>query len=290
MFNLFAIITKNINSNNDNNFNCAIKMENKWIFIENDKNTVFNNYVEIKKHLILTYNVPVLLFYSHLISIKNEEIYDFNEKEFNAILKECQKLEGKYNKIKSKKSNPAIEDYKAARGTPTGSLISADSDEDKWICIFCKKKNDNNDFVCWCCSRENKIFPVSGKNSNKNLDSQYNNKNDILGNLNNKEKLSATYLPFGNLGDNYLKQSNEKVNQFYQEDLTNIDIRKGFNAKDFNVDNNNNNDNNYNNNNILNDDNEYNIKLAQTFWLCKKCKESNTGNKCQCGFNKPANL
>ena len=88
------------------------------------------------------------------------------------------------------------------------------------------------------------------------------------------------------LGDNYLKPSSEKVNQYYQEDLTNIDIHKGFNAK--NYDDNDNDNNNYNY--VPDDYLENNIKLAQTIWRCRRCKKMNSENKCNCGFDKESNL
>ena len=44
----------------------------------------------------------MILFYSYLIKFQNDEKFDFEENEYDEIVKKCIKLEEK-NKIKSKK-------------------------------------------------------------------------------------------------------------------------------------------------------------------------------------------
>ena len=280
-FNLFAIITKN----NNNDFHCAIKSgisKNKWVFIENENQIYFDNFVKLKEHLILNYHYPIILFYSYLISLGNNEKYNFEEKEYDELVTKCINLEEKTNKIKSKKSNPAYEEYKLARGTPTGSQISFEKEEnDFWICVFCKKKNDKGNFKCWCCGRENKILP-SPKGSSKNLDNKeiFNNINKLNNNNNKKinNELSETIRPFGDLGNEYLNQTRETINESeIKNNLNNVDIHKGFNAKD------------YSKKKIQNIQpeidylNNFNIKMAQTIWICPKCKHRNVDKTCNCG-------
>lgn len=279
-FNLFAIITKNSNSD----FQCAIKSgihKNKWVFIENEKQTYFDNFVKLKEHLILNYHFPIILFYSYLVGLGNDEKYDFEKKEYDDLVEKCINLEEKNNKIKTKKSNPAFEEYKLARGTPTGSQISFEKEEnDFWICLFCKKKNDKGNFKCWCCGRENKILP-SPTNSSKNVDNK-----EILDNIkklnnnNNKinEELSETIHPFGDLGNEYYVQTRETVNENeISNNLNNLDIHKGFNAKDFGK---------KKIENIqpeIDYSDSFNIKMAQTIWICPKCKHKNLDKICNCG-------
>jgi hypothetical protein len=275
-FNLFAFITKN----DKNEFNCAIKSkkyEKKWAFITNENQIYFDNFVKLKEHLILNYNFPVILFYSYLIKLENNEKFDFDKNEYDEIVKKCIKLEEK-NKIKTKKSNPAIEEYKLAKGTPKDSLISLDSQEENfWICVFCKKKNDKDKFKCWCCERENKILPSPNKNKIDNKEileniKQFNNKNNVI------NELSETIRPFGNLGNEYYQQTNENVDESeIRKDLKNLDIKKGFNEKDYKI------------NNIqpeIDYTNNFDIKMAQTIWICRKCKKKNVERKCECGEKK----
>ena len=281
-FNLFAFITKN----NNNDFHCAIKSginKNKWIFIENKNQISFDNFVKLKEHLILNYHYPIILFYSHLIILGNNEKYDFEEKEYDELVTKCINLEEKTNKIKTKKSNPAIEEYKLARGTPTGSQISFETEEkDFWICVFCKKKNDKGNFKCWCCERENKILP-SPQGSSKDLDNNeiFNNINKLNNNnnKNNNNELKETIRPFGDLGNEYYNQPRETINESeIRNNLNNVDIHKGFNAKDYSK---------KRNQNIpsqIDYSENFNIKMAQTFWICPKCKHQNLKkNICECG-------
>lgn len=278
-FNLFAIITKN--SNGD--FHCAIKSgiyKNKWVFIENETQTYFDNFVKLKEHLILNYHFPVILFYSYLVGLGNDEKFIFAEKEYDELVKKCINLEEKNSKIKTKKSNPAFEEYKLARGTPTGSQISWEKEEnDFWICVFCKKKNDKGNFKCWCCARENKILP-SPSTSSKNLDNKeiMDNIKKLNNNNNNKinDELSETIHLFGDLGNEYYVQTRESINESeIRNNLNNVDIHKGFNAKDFGKKKNVQNEIDYNDN--------FNIKMAQTIWICPKCKHKNLDKICNCG-------
>jgi acetone carboxylase gamma subunit len=62
-----------------------------------------------------------------------------------------------------------------------------------------------------------------------------------------------------------------------RKDLKNLDIKKGFNEKDYKI------------NNIqpeIDYTNNFDIKMAQTIWICRKCKKKNVERKCECGEKK----
>ena len=97
-------------------------------------------------------------------------------------------------------------------------------------------------------------------------------------NNNNKinDELSETIHPFGDLGNEYYVPTRETINESeIRNNLNNVDIHKGFNAKDFGKKKNVQNEIDYFDN--------FNIKMAQTIWICPKCKHKNLDKICNCG-------
>ena len=119
-------------------YTCAIYKDNFWFFIDDSKFFKFDSYIKLISALINSSYYPVMLFYSYNdtnLQIKKD---GFMANNYESLYHKCYKIDIKNGE---NVSNHNI-------------LLDTWEKENSWICHYCKKRNDNAFFSCWCCKNQ----------------------------------------------------------------------------------------------------------------------------------------
>ena len=152
-------------------YTCAINIDYNWYFIDDYKIKEFKSYKELIINLITNHYHPIVLFYSIYNQSKEIDKNEvFNSEEYNKIFKLCYDFDTKIrgenvSRIYSNKVDKAIEYFSNSK---RGSKISSNtlsSNNESWVCIYCKSKNPIINVKCWCCNRVSNILLVNKSSS-----------------------------------------------------------------------------------------------------------------------------
>ena len=215
---------------NINQINYIINSNNNFLFSNNEKNNIENNYIEPTFDIstdikfIKSNNYNKNLFNSNLESSDNPKNFYTNENPYK-----LSKISiDKYNKIKNMNNNifsNNINDNKLIKSDFINKKHLSNSFDKKYNYFFDYRNDDN-------IGIKNKPKTIDDQTNYKNIQNNFENINDNINNLeknNNNYKKSLNDKIIGeNIGlkdDKYLKKENEKlaeINSIYKQIINNL--------------------------------------------------------------------
>ena len=215
---------------NINQINYIINSNNNFLFSNNEKNNIENNYIEPTFDIstdikfIKSNNYNKNLFNSNLENSDNPKNFYTNENPYKVSKISIDK----YNKIKNMNNNifsNNINDNKLIKSDFNNKKHLSNSFDKKYNYFFDYRNDDN-------IGIKNKPKTIDDQTNYKNIQNNFENINDNINNLeknNNNYKKSLNDKIIGeNIGlkdDKYLKKENEKlaeINSIYKQIINNL--------------------------------------------------------------------